>query len=719
MRLSRLLLSFLLLSFLAGSTGCAVFKKARPEAKPARAEVEKAFPGAPSESPAAQIAESVAEAELPPQPSKEAPSPAKPAPAQKKAPGLSSAFEKLLGRQAEGATPERPAIAASAEAGAPPSLEAKEITLNFQNADLLTVLQMLAPRLGLDYVVEPSVPGGRVTIQISGKFTNAELFRILLTLLEMNNLMMVKSGPFYRIAPLAEARQRPIELLMPSDPEAIPPEDRPAFLVISLQHLPASSVEPVIRPLISKAAMLQVVPGTNALFLVDTGSNARRLFELIQLLDTPVFDRYQVELYEVKHANPDDLASELEGLFAELGYGKGKDQLLKFLPITRLGSVLVINGFPQLRSQIERWLEALDQDTQGEESIFVYYVENGKASNIASVLTQLYQLAPTGPVGPPGFPPISQPAGLPGRPGAPPPAPRPSILPVPTKPKAPPAQGARRPPPSVVAVGAPPGAAPPGAGPAGATAIPLRIIADDDTNALIIVTNPRFYPTVLETIKKLDIMKRQVVIETLIADISLDDATSFGLEYTIRTTGKVRLGNQVFDFGDVVQNLGALVPGGSLGLSAVVASGNRLSALLQALSEAERVRILASPHVLASDNKPAVIQIGESTPVATSSTSTAQTTGGLQNITSTIQYRDTGVILRVTPHINEKRVVVMDIVQEVSTVEPTTVAGTQTFAFPIRKAETSVVVADGQTVLIGGLIQEERSSIESGVPLLS
>jgi general secretion pathway protein D len=587
--------------------------------------------------------------------------------------------------------------------------EAKEITLNFQNADLLTVLQLLAPRLELNYVVEPSVPGGRVTIQMSGKFTKTELLAILLTILEMNNLAMIKSGQLYRIAPLAEARQRPIDLLAPADPGAIPLEDRPAMLLISPQHVPASSVEPLVRPLLSKAAMLQVVPGTNVLLLVELASNARRLFELIQLFDTPAFDRYQVKLYPVRHASPEDLARELEELFGQLGYGKGKE-VLNFLPMTRLGSVLVINSFPQLRSQIERWMEALDQQSQGDESIFVYYVENGKASNIARILSELYQLAAAGPPRPPGFPPISLPPGV-----LAPPVPPTLALPA----MAPPAPPRPTPPPPS---GAPPRPPVPGAERAGPTGIPLRIIADDETNALIIVTNPRFYPTVMETIKKLDMVKRQAVIETMIAEISLDDLTKFGLEYSIRTTGKVRVGSNEFDFKEVtLAQFGTLgVPQAAiLGLSAVVTANDRLTSLLQALSEANRIRVLASPHVLATDNKPAVINIGDSIPILTSQTSTAQVTGGAQNLTQTIQYRDTGVILRVTPHINEKRNVVLDIAQEVSSAIRNTVGGTESPIFQIRKAETSASVADGQTVLIGGLIQEQRDNLQRGIPLLS
>lgn len=706
---SRLLLSLSLLSLLAGTPGCAVIKKLGPQPKPARAEVPAATSGEPGTSASAPVAAPGAAPAAASQPSAESPTPPKPAAPQEKPADPLSIFRELVGGPAGSATSGPPGTPPAAEAPKPSAPEAMDITLNFQNADLLTVLQMLARRLDLQYVVEPSVPGGRVTIQITGKFTKAELLTVLLTILDMNNLTMVKSGPLYRIAPVTEARQRPIDLLAPADPTAIPSEDRPVLVVASLQYLPASSVEPVLRPLISKVALLQAVPGTNALLLVDLASNARHLFELIQLLDTPAFERYQVKLYSVRHANPEDLARELEELFGQLGYGKTKE-VLKFLPITRLGSVLVINSFPQLRPQIEHWLEALDQQTQGDESVFVYYVENGKASNIARILTELYQRAPAAPPGPPGFPPFPQPPGLPTPPAPPTPGLPGLFPPVPPRPTLPPARGA------------PPGPLLPGGERAAAATIPFRLIADEETNALIIVTNPRFYPTLLETIKKLDIVKRQVVVETLIAEISLDDLTKFGLEYSIRTTGTIRVGNSEFKFAEVSQaNFGTLgtPQAGILGLSAVIVAADRLNALLQALSEANRIRVLASPHILATDNKPAVINIGDSIPILTSQTTTAQVQGGANNVTQTIQYRDTGVILRVTPHINDKRSVVMDIAQEVSNAVRNTVGGTESPIFQIRKAETSAVVADGQRVLIGGLIQEERDNLQRGIPLLS
>lgn len=633
------------------------------------------------------------------------------------------------GRAEEAPTPPAPPRQSPAEppktmaAQAPPSPAARTIVLNFDNADVPSVVRTLAQLLGINYILAPTVGPGRVTIFASGKFAKEELFPILETLLEVNNLTITKTGLLYQIGPLAEARQRPLEAYVGR--EAVASGDKVIVQAIPLKYLPASAMEGVLKPLISKTGAFLPVPGTNSLVVVDLASNVEKLLKVIGLLDVDTFDRIQVKLYPIKHADAEELATELENLFAQLGYGKTTREPLRFLPISRLGVILVVNAFAELGPSVERWIQTLDQPaTQVDQGIFVYYVENAKATTLANILSQLYQRgAPEArPAALPSAPPPPGVPGVPLVPGAPP-APT-----LPSAPAAPPAsrrQETRAPaPPPAGYPGAPgaPARAPAAPRPAAAPAGEIRIFADEATNALIIAAPPKQYPAILETIKKLDIPKRQVLIETMVAELTLDDSTQFGLEYSLRTTGRVTVGGREFFVTSTpTANFGTLfTPQPSLlGFTSVITATDQFLALIRALAEYNRINVLSSPNILTTDNKTALINIGDSIPLLTSQTSTAQTTGGLQNITQTIQYQDTGIILTVTPHINDKRMVVIDLRQEISNAIPNTVGGTNSPIIQKRTAETSVVVADGQTVLIGGLITEESSRTRTGIPLLA
>lgn len=602
-----------------------------------------------------------------------------------------------------------------------PSPAARTITLNFDNADVPTVVRTLAQLLGINYILEPTVGPGRVTIHASGKFAKEELFPILETLLEVNNLTITRAGPLYRIGPLAEARQRPLEAYVGR--QAVAGGDRVIVQVIPLSYLPASAMEGILKPLITKTGAFLPVPGTNSLVVVDLASSIGKLLEVIGLLDVNTFDRIQVRLYTLKHAEAETLARELEELFAQLGYGKTREPL-RFFPIPRLGAILVINAFPELAPSIERWLDTLDQPTtEVDEGIFVYYVENAKAVNLADIFNRLYQRERR-----PEVPPVRPPPPPPPLPGVAPPLLVPPggpvpLVPTPRTPRERPGREGRAEAPTPVVPGAPPVARPPAAAPPAITpAGEIRIFADEATNALIIAAPPKQYPAILETIKKLDIPKKQVLIETLVAELTLDDATQFGLEWSLRTSGRISIGGKEFfvtttptaHFGTLFTPQPSL-----LGFTSVVTATDQVLAMIRALSEANRINVLSSPNILATDNRPAVINIGDSIPILTSQTSTAPLTGGLENITQTIQYQDTGIILQVTAHINEKRMVVIDLRQEVSNAVPNVIGGTESPIIQKRTADTSVVVADGQTVLIGGLITEERSRTRTGIPGLA
>ncbi len=249
-----------------------------------------------------------------------------------------------------------------------------------------------------------------------------------------------------------------------------------------------------------------------------------------------------------------------------------------------------------------------------------------------------------------------------------------------------------------------------------------RLLADEITNSLIILATPTDYGFIEETIKKLDIVPRQVLIEVLIAEVTLQDQLQFGLEWLINTNLDMQISpltNSIKAFGTMGQN-SDLLPSKNTGVSgfSFIASDSsgQVRALLQALASDSKLNVLASPHIIAADNREARIQIGDQVPIATSQTTQV---GTGNSIMTTIQYKDTGTILKVKPQINESGLVNLEVMQEVSDFTPQKVLGTDQYVISKREASTNLVARDGQTIIIGGLIKDKTDRTQTGIPFLS
>ena len=323
---------------------------------------------------------------------------------------------------------------------------------------------------------------------------------------------------------------------------------------------------------------------------------------------------------------------------------------------------------------------------------FVYYVENAKAQELAGLLTNVFEER-------------RRERGAPAR-STPPPTP----LAVP--PPAPPRPGVAVPP---TPEAAPPTAPTPLPGEEGRIVGEVRIVADEPLNALIIRATVQDYRVIEETIKKLDVIPKQVVIETLVAEVTLSDSFSFGLE-TFLKAGDVAL-QQFFSVGPTPDKLVVGTPTNQTGFTLTFVDQNRFKLFLNSLSAVTKINTLATPHILTQNNKEARIQVGSEVPVVTGRQTTA--TGQVSDqVFQTVQQRDIGRILSIKPHVNEKRQVSLDIQLEVTdTLATSTVAGTPSFSK--RTVHTSVVVEDNQSLLIGGIISDSNTNGYAGLPWLS
>lgn len=417
-------------------------------------------------------------------------------------------------------------------------------------------------------------------------------------------------------------------------------------------------------------------------------------------------ERYVTQIVRLDYLSADEMTKLMQPFLA-----KGAKML-----VHKETNSLIIAGFSSTITRVLETIKALDAPTKRDniQRIFVYFVENAKAAELANTLNTLY--------GRRDLVRGAAPGARPGQPGARP-APAASTPPV-AVPGQPPSPAPGQPPPSGAA--SPPGAE----AEAGEVVGEVTIVSDETTNALIIKTSPRNYEIIEATIKQLDIIPKQVLIELMLARISLDDSFSFSLEEIIRSGQFLVAGAYGGPLGQAVTGAvqGTKVdPKGGLTLAFV--DKDKYRVVLNNLATVGKAEVLANPHLLTANNKEAAIQIGQEVPIPTGVQTLGTTSGSTpattsSNLFSTFQRKDIGIILKIKPHVNEKRLVTLDIETENTSVAPTS-SGQATSAseggasFNKVTTKTAVVVEDSQSLLIGGIIRTDKQKGYSGMPFLS
>ena len=607
-----------------------------------------------------------------------------------------------LSQQAEPATPKptpSPAltpIPPSPPASAPPvrpeeAAKGSRFVLNFDNADLYEVIRVMAEMMKISYTIDPKVKGV-VNIYTAGRISAEDVFPIFQSILKLNGATAVKKDNLYEIVPMGDAKKAPTSPVSVGEPRKSTLDERFTIQIISLKYIPVTEVSKIIKPFLSDGADIVEHPALNILIIGDVASNIRKSLDIIELFDVDIFSDLKVRLYPILNSDVTEIAKEMEKIFSsfEVSLKSGRGVGITFTPVARINSLLVVSSIPNIFEKVEKWLKELDRTPlEGTKtSVFVYYVQNGKAKDLAEVLKQVY------------VPPKEKKAEFKEKVAAPetPALPR-GVKPPPT-PTVPPAKEE--------AGGVPEGE--------------VNIVVDETTNALIIRAYPRDYKTILETIKKLDLYPKQVLIEVLLAEVTLDDRTKFGLEFSTYISSFNRHG-RTFDYSIGAGGIPFPSPIAS-GIRYTIDSANRLHAAIQASATENRLRVVSSPHILASNNKEAKIQIGVSQPILTSTyTSSAAVTGTISStgvIEGTIEYKDVGIILSVTPRISDIGLVTMEISIEDSKVDTTSLGSLQSVpVFTKKTAKTTLSIMDGQSIVIGGLIEDSKDSNKTGLPFLS
>jgi general secretion pathway protein D len=612
----------------------------------------------------------------------------------------------------------------------PPAQRGRFIVLNFDNADIETVIQAASEIVGFNYVLGPGVGGRKVTVQTSGRIAQEDVFGVLLAILEVNGVTAIKAGSLYKIVTIEGARERAVPTIVGPRADPRRTTDEVITQIVPLRYSSVTDLSTLLRPLISTRGSLIAHRETNVIILTDTASNVARLLDIVRLVDVQVALE-ELQIIPVKFADATQLAGILNQLFAS---GRIRSLAPGVPPVVTPPAVpgapaapqqpgaaaerppliiaeqrsnsLIVHAKKHEIETIRGLIGQLDVNIYGGRRVFVYYAENAKAKDLASTLNQIY----------------GREAGA----ATPAPAARPGAYPTPPPPPA--AAGA-------TAVGE-----------ASLTEGQLRFIGDEVTNSVIVTTYPRLWQEIEGTIKQLDRMPRQVLIEVLVAEITLTDDIRLGIDWAMRQ-GRFNVGGTFANTGTTTVFPTSPPPGGGTlslpaqlgppgagaasflgpigqGLTAFSFQTDQFFAILNALATDNRVNIVSNPHVLTSENKKAVINVSTSVPIVTSQQvpiggTTVPTATNTTSIigTQAVEYKDAGVILTVTPRIGERGTVALDVKQEVNAIGTAT-PPTGSLSFTKREAETSVVLLNNQTLVLGGLIQDKVTITDRGIPFL-
>jgi general secretion pathway protein D len=544
----------------------------------------------------------------------------------------------------------------------------------------------------MNYVVDPEVRG-TVIINTLGELRREDLFPLLQMILRINGATAVQSGSFYRIVPLAEVQRIPVESMMNATAAQMDPDDRVVMNIIPLKYVSAVDMTKILTPFLSEGGHLVSHEGGNILIVTDTSRSMRRVLELVAQFDTEVFSNQRARLYPIQSSRAERIAAELQQVFSAYGLSAGTSAI-RFVPIERVNSVLVVTANASVYPEVEQWLQRLDQPmADSGVRTFIYKVENGDAQELANVLSRLLS-------GGALLPQTVSPPQVPG--GMAPGAPQPTAPAVPQT--AAPAAA-----PAPLQMQAPP----PPSGEAGFSHI--RIVADRINNQIVIQSTAQEYEELRRTLQELDIVPRQVMIEAKVYEVDLTGALSAGVSAFLRN----RTAAERKPLGSFATAEGSTTASLNVSVGTLVGMTRELMIFLNAAENRSEARVISAPSILASDNVRANINVGTEVPILTSQALVRGTQVEGENLfTNTIQNRDTGVLLSITPRINSSGLVNMQIQQEVSAPLPPSATGIQSPSIQKRSISTQVVVRDGETIALGGIIQENRTTSKNRVPLL-
>ena len=547
---------------------------------------------------------------------------------------------------------------------------AQEYTVNLKDTDIQEFIKFVADVTGTTMVIDPNVKG-KVRVISSKPVSQAELYDLFLSILDVQGYTAVRSGRVIRIVPSKDARSSPVPIM---EDQSAMGNDEYVTQVIRLDNISAAKLIPVLRPLVPQQAHLAAYAPSNAIIISDIRSNIGRIVDIIERMDRSAIQT--TEIIRLRYGVAEDVVSMLNTLEkSRQGEGADADKEAVLVADKRTNSVVVTADELSV-DRIRKLVTYLDTPLEQSGNVRVIYLEYADATKTAEVLTRVMQN-------------ISrlEESGSNKRAGS------------------------------------------------GESTIE----ADEGTNSLIITADADEMAALEAVIARLDIRRAQVLIEAIIVEMTITEGQELGLQWLFANDNGVFGGNVTTDEArrqsaanlagalipsDGSEDIGtrevaaslATIPGTTLGWG-VVDESLTMAVILNALESQGNSNILSTPSLLTLDNEEAYITVGSEVPFVTGSYTSTGVGNGASNPFQTIERQSVGVTLKVTPQINDGNAVVLDIVQEVSTLAPSLIASD--LITNERKIETMVLANDGNIVVLGGLVSDEVKDNSEGVPLLS
>jgi general secretion pathway protein D len=602
--------------------------------------------------------------------------------------------------------------------------QAGDVTLNFVDTDIREIARtILGTTLRLNYTIDPNVHGTG-SIETGSPLRRSALLPTLETLLNANGATLVERDGVYAVVPIAVgAASNQV-----SGANAIGAGTQ----VVALRYAAAKDLAKMLEPYVAEGGKISADPGRNALLVRGDAAVRQTLVSLIRAFDIDLLAGQSYALFPVGDSDPAKLASELERVLQANSEG-ALAGVVRVLPMARVNAVLVVSSQPRYIDAAKRFVGLMHRvEDATARAWHVYYVQNGQSADLELLLQRAFtprNVSPT-PAPPGGTAPGAEQltigggrapgggttgfggqgstSGLGGAGGG---------AGVTTGQSgttgAAGGLGTGIPSPAAATEAATPAAEPLSTEPSGGAAPEnrIRIIANRRNNALLIYATPSEYGVIEGMLRKIDIIPLQVLIEATIAEVDLNDALQYGTQFYFKADHVANTLGPASSSFPSLNNLSFPSTSPFFILSKMP------NFALAALSSVTKVRVLSAPQVMVLDNEPARLQVGQQVPVLTG---TAQSTiTSTAPIVNSVDYHSTGVIMQVTPRVNSGGLVTLDIAQEVSDVAAqatNTVQGSPTFNDQIFR--TRVAVQDGQTVGMAGLIRDNVSEANSGIPLI-
>ncbi len=604
-----------------------------------------------------------------------------------------------------GATLGTAGTATTPATGAYPDASGTGMTLNFSNANVADVAKaVLGDLLGLNYEIDPNVQG-TITLTTASPVSRDAVLPIFEQSLLLAGLALVQQNNLYRIVPAADAPRQAGAPIIAVPGMAVSPGF--GLEIVPLRYVGAAQMQALLQPLAPNGSIISIDPARNILTIAGTTDQRAEILEDVSIFDVDQLVGKSFALFRPQSVDAEDLARGLQAIIAGPS-GQALDGVVQLIPLDHLNAVLAISSQPRYLAELQDWFYRLDQPSNStQQQIYVYHVQNGRAADLASVLTNAFS---------PNAQQASQPAaaGTEDDTAATNPllgtslsAPLNNNLPQATPSDG--LSGSASPTPDQAQGAAGETTDDNAAPPAAADAEPsdIRITADPVNNALVIRCLPSEYSEIQAALRQLDVQPLQVLIEASVAEVTLTNQLQYGIQYYFQNSH-----TQVIQTTSQTQNVSANLPG----FAAILTEGKSIPVVLSALQALTTVTVLSAPEVLVLNNQTANLQVGDEVPIETEQSQSTLTSNA--PVVNSIQYENTGVILKVTPRVNTGGLVTMDISQEVSEVSTTTTSTLNTPTISERLIGTSVAIHDGQTVALGGLISDNRSNGKSGIPFL-